>query len=144
MKKLDLFKSKKRALMSMIAFSTIACLSIYFKFPFNESKILSFSVFFACILQFSFQLVEISRYYFIIDRGYIRWKMLYMSTELTIELTQDISDIRNSWKGIYFKCGNKQHCILTDGLSKKQKQRIVEELIATEIVFHNPILTDNN
>lgn len=69
-----------------------------------------------------------NKYYFIIEKGSIRWKMLAMEEEYKIELTGQISDITADWKGIYFKNNEVQHCIMSDGLTKKQKNIIIEGL----------------
>ena len=53
-----------------------------------------------------------------------------MTKESRIEFSENatISEISSNWKGIFFKSENDEHCILTDGLSKNQKQIIVEGL----------------
>ena len=53
-----------------------------------------------------------------------------MEKESRIEFSEyvTISEIRNNWNGIFFKCENDEHCILTDGLSKKQTEKIIQEL----------------
>ena len=53
------------------------------------------------------------------------------SFECSVELVSEnatISEISSNWKGIFFMCENDEHCIPTDGLSKNQKQIIVEGL----------------
>lgn len=130
MKKLNLFERKKKLFVGMIAISIAACITIYYYPNHGNFRLLTFCVFFTNITVFIFNLIQINKYYFIIDKGLIRWKVLHMNHESRIEFSEDvtISEIRNNWKGIFFKCENDEHCILTDGLSKKQKQKIIQEL----------------
>ena len=130
MKKLDLFKRKKKLFVGLIAISIVACISIYYYPNHGNFRLLTFSVFFTNITVFISNFIQINKYYFIIDKGLIRWKVLHMEKESRIEFSEDvtISEIRNNWNGIFFKCENDEHCILTDGLSKKQTEKIIQEL----------------
>ncbi|MEE3036800.1 MAG: hypothetical protein VX344_00040 [Bacteroidota bacterium] len=50
-----------------------------------------------------------------------------MSKQSRFEFSENatISKISSNWKDIFFMCENYEHYILTDGLSKNQKQIII-------------------
>ena len=130
MKKLDLFKRQKKLFVVMATFSIVACIFIYYYPNLNDFRLLTFTVFLTSSIAFVFNFIQINKYYFIIDKGLVKWKILHMTKESRIEFSENatISEISSNWKGIFFKSENDEHCILTDGLSKNQKQIIVEGL----------------
>jgi hypothetical protein len=75
-----------------------------------------------------YEFYRISKYYFNIEKESIYWKMLAMEEENKFELIGPIYEITENWKGIHFNNNKKQFSIMTDGLSKKQKNVIVEGL----------------
>ena len=129
MKNLPLFNTQKKMFDGFIAIILLIAFVLFLQSS-NFSTLISTSV---GIITTSIYIIITQRnrtkkYYFIIEKGAIRRKMLAMEEECKIELGDDISDITQDWKGIHFKSYEKQHSILTDGLTKKQKKIIVKSL----------------
>ena len=126
--KLQLFETKKRIRLLLAVISLLLSAYIFLR-PIERTSTIALIVsFIAPMPLYLYEFYRISKYYFNIEKESIYWKMLAMEEENKFELIGPIYEITENWKGIHFNNNKKQFSIMTDGLSKKQKNVIVEGL----------------
>jgi len=129
MKKLPLFNFQKMIYNGLIAIMLLFLFGLFLQ---TTSFSTSISVSIGIIIASAYHIIthanQIKKYYFIIEKGAIRWKMLAMEKESIIQLKGKLSNIKQDWKGIHFNDDEEQHSIMTDGLTKTQKEIIIKGL----------------
>lgn len=128
MKKLDLFKAKKRLCLVIALLCFLIVISAFYFDSSSDIQITSVMGLSSSIFIFLFHFYQFNQYFFIFEKDAVRWKWLYMKQESKIELTGDITNISKDWKGIYFTNNSQDYSIMTDGLTSSQKQMIVDNL----------------
>ena len=126
--KLQLFETKKRIRLLLAAVSLFLTAYILLR-PIERISTIALLVSFIVPMPLHlYEFYRISKYFFNIEKESIYWKMLAMEEENKFDLIGPIYEITEDWKGIHFNNNKKQFSIMTDGLSKKQKNIIIEGL----------------
>ena len=119
--KLQLFETKKRIRLLLAAVSLFLTAYILLR-PIERISTIALLVSFIVPMPlYLYEFYRMSKYYFNIEKESICWKMLAMEEENKFDLIGPIYEITEDWKGIHFNNNKKQFSIMTDGLSKKQK-----------------------